>query len=168
MYDSNCIGRILSTSSPQAIANILGSEKYKTIYGQALFYDLGQGTLIAVSIEGIPMQTASCGQRVLGFHIHEGARCSGTSEDPFANAGSHYNPSNCPHPMHTGDLPPLFVNNGMAWFATITPQFTVSDVIGRTVIVHSDPDDFHTQPSGNSGEKIACGMIKRVDENRAG
>ena len=75
MYDSNCIGRILSTSSPQAIANILGPEKYKTIYGQALFYDLGQGTLIAVSIEGIPMQTASCGQRVLGFHIHEGARC---------------------------------------------------------------------------------------------
>jgi copper/zinc superoxide dismutase (SODC) len=56
----------------------------------------------------------------------------------------------------------------MALFATITPQFTVSDVIGRTVIVHSDPDDFHTQPSGNSGEKIAYGMIKRVDENRAG
>lgn len=75
---------------------------------------------------------------------------------------------NCPHPMHAGDLPPLFVNNGRAWFATITPQFTVSDVIGHTVIVHSDPDDFHTRPSGNSGEKIAYGMIKRVDENRAG
>ena len=111
---------------------------------------------------------ASCGQRIFGFHIHEGTRCSGTSVDHFADAGSHYNPSNCPHPMHAGDLPPLFVNNGRAWFATITPQFTVSDVIGHTVIVHSDPDDFHTRPSGNSGEKIACGMIKRVDENRAG
>ena len=113
-------------------------------------------------------QVASCGQRIFGFHIHEGTRCSGTSEDPFANAGSHYNPNNCPHPMHAGDLPPLFVNNGRAWFATITPQFTVSDVIGRTVIVHSVPDDFHTRPPGNSGEKIAYGMIKRVDENRAG
>ena len=113
-------------------------------------------------------QVASCGQRIFGFHIHEGTRCSGTSVDHFADAGYHYNPSNCPHPMHAGDLPPLFVNNGRAWFATITPQFTVSDVIGHTVIVHSDPDDFHTRPSGNSGEKIACGMIKRVDENRAG
>ena len=113
-------------------------------------------------------QVASCGQRIFGFHIHEGTRCSGTSVDHFADAGSHYNPSNCPHPMHAGDLPPLFVNNGRAWFATITPQFTVSDVIGHTVIVHSDPDDFHTRPSGNSGEKIACGMIKRVDGNRAG
>ena len=113
-------------------------------------------------------QVASCGQRIFGFHIHEGTRCSGTSVDHFADAGSHYNPSNCPHPRHAGDLPPLFVNNGRAWFATITPQFTVSDVIGHTVIVHSDPDDFHTRPSGNSGEKIACGMIKRVDENRAG
>ena len=113
-------------------------------------------------------QVASCGQRIFGFHIHEGTRCSGTSVDHFADAGSHYNHSNCPHPMHAGDLPPLFVNNGRAWFATITPQFTVSDVIGHTVIVHSDPDDFHTRPSGNSGEKIACGMIKRVDENRAG
>ena len=113
-------------------------------------------------------QVASCGQRIFGFHIHEGTRCSGTSVDHFADAGSHYNPSNCPHPMHAGDLPPLFVNNGRAWFATITPQFTVSDVIGHTVIVHSDPDDFHTRPSGNSVEKIACGMIKRVDENRAG
>ena len=113
-------------------------------------------------------QVASCGQRIFGFHIHEGTRCSGTSVDHFADAGSHYNPSNCPHPMHAGDLPPLFVNNGRAWFATITPQFTGSDVIGHTVIVHSDPDDFHTRPSGNSGEKIACGMIKRVDENRAG
>ena len=113
-------------------------------------------------------QVASCGQRIFGFHIHEGTRCSGTSVDHFADAGSHYNPSNCPHPMHARDLPPLFVNNGRAWFATITPQFTVSDVIGHTVIVHSDPDDFHTRPSGNSGEKIACGMIKRVDENRAG
>ncbi len=58
-------------------------------------------------------QVASCGQRIFGFHIHEGTRCSGTSVDHFADAGSHYNPSNCPHPMHAGDLPPLFVNNGI-------------------------------------------------------
>ena len=153
MYDSNCIGRILSTSSPQAIANICGSEKYESIRGQIRFYDLGQGTLVAVSIEGIPMESASCCQRVLGFHIHEGFRCSGNSEDPFADARTHFNPTNCPHPLHAGDLPPLFVNNGMAWYAMITTRFSVSDVLGLTVIVHSDPDDFHTQPSGNSGKK---------------
>lgn len=159
MYDSNCIGRILSTSSPQAIANICGSEKYESIRGQIRFYDLGQGTLVAVSIEGIPMESASCCQRVLGFHIHEGFRCSGNSEDPFADARTHFNPTNCPHPLHAGDLPPLFVNNGMAWYAMITTRFSVSDVLGLTVIVHSDLDDFHTQPSGNSGKKIACGVI---------
>ena len=159
MYDSNCIGRILSTSSPQAIANICGSEEYENICGKVCFYDLGQGTLVAVSIEGIPTESASCCQRVLGFHIHEGFRCSGSSEDPFADAGTHFNPADCPHPIHAGDLPPLFVNNGMAWCAVITTRFSVSDVLGLTVIMHSDPDDFHTQPSGNSGKKIACGVI---------
>ena len=50
--------------------------------------------------------------------------------------------------------------NGDAFSMFITNQFTVPEVIGKTVIIHAHPDDFHTQPSGNSGEKIACGIIR--------
>lgn len=81
-------------------------------------------------------------------------------DDPFADAMPHYDPNGCEHPHHAGDLPPLFENNGFALSLVLTDRFSVDEVIGRTVIVHADPDDFTTQPSGNSGEKIACGVIR--------
>ena len=67
----------------------------------------------------------------------------------------------CEHPNHAGDLPPLFGNNGFALSLFLTNRFTVDEVIGRTIIIHDHPDDFTTQPSGNSGTKIACGVIRR-------
>jgi len=63
------------------------------------------------------------------------------------------------HPHHAGDLPPLFGNNGYALSMFLTTRFSVSEIIGRTVILHSAPDDFTSQPAGNSGVKIACGVI---------
>ena len=48
---------------------------------------------------------------------------------------------------------------GNAYLSVKTDRFSVSDVIGRTVVVHSNPDDFHSQPAGNAGTKIACGVI---------
>ena len=49
--------------------------------------------------------------------------------------------------------------NGYAFSAFLTDRFTVKEIVGRTVIMHSSPDDFTSQPSGNAGEKIACGEI---------
>ena len=49
-----------------------------------------------------------------------------------------------------------------AYLSVLTDRFNVSDIIGRTVIIHNMPDDFTSQPSGNAGEKIACGVIKKV------
>lgn len=109
----------------------------------------------------LPYRNGYCQYPVLGLHIHQGRSCSGNREDPFADAGSHYNPHDCPHPNHAGDLPPVFVNEGMAWSAVILTKFTIKEILGRVVILHSMPDDFHSQPSGNSGEKIACGIIRR-------
>ena len=83
-------------------------------------------------------------------------------DDPLANAMSHYNPDGCVHPYHAGDLPPLFGNDGLALSLFLTNRFSVDEVIGRTVIIHDHPDDFVTQPSGNSGAKIACGVIRRI------
>lgn len=93
------------------------------------------------------------------FHIHEGGSCTG---DSFSETGSHYNPTNTSHPNHAGDLPPLLSHHGKAQMSVLTGRFRVDEIIGKTVIIHSGPDDFTTQPSGNSGQKIACGIICRA------
>lgn len=80
----------------------------------------------------------------------------------FPNTGNHYNPGNVPHPEHAGDLPPLLSNNGYAWMSFYTSRFNIEDVIGRSLVIHSMRDDFTTQPSGNSGDKIGCGVIERM------
>lgn len=95
----------------------------------------------------------------LHFIYTSGGNCSGSREDPFADAGRHLNLEHCPHPEHTGDLPPLFGNNGYAYLSVLTNRFTISDILNKVVIIHANPDDFTTQPAGNSGKKIACGKI---------
>ena len=81
---------------------------------------------------------------------------------PFPNTGNHYNPGNVPHPEHAGDLPPLLSNNGYAWMSFYTSRVNVEDLIGRSLVIHSMRDDFTTQPSGNSGDKIGCGVIEKM------
>lgn len=88
--------------------------------------------------------------------------------NPFADVMTHYDPNGCGHLYHAGDLLPLFGNDGLAFCAFLTNRFPVDEVIGRTVIVHDHPDDFTTQPSGNSGTKIACGVIRRVIDSCRG
>lgn len=61
--------------------------------------------------------------------------------------------------INAGDLPPLFENNGLAVSVFLTNRFSVNQIIGKTIIIHDKPDDFTTDPSGNSGTKIACGVI---------
>ena len=80
----------------------------------------------------------------------------------FPNTGNHYNPGNVPHPEHAGDLPPLLSNSGYAWMSFYTNRVDVEDIIGRSLVIHSMRDDFTTQPSGNSGDKIGCGVIERM------
>ncbi|MCH5324273.1 MAG: superoxide dismutase family protein [Eubacterium sp.] len=144
---------------PDAEAVIIGSEKYPLLCGVLRFYRTGGGVLCAAEISGLPDKDTPCRSGVFGFHIHGGECCSGNADDPFADAEMHYNPENYPHPYHAGDMPPLFSNCGYAFSVFLTDRFSLRDVIGKTVIIHSKPDDFTTQPSGNSGEKIACGRI---------
>lgn len=77
----------------------------------------------------------------------------------FADAGGHFNPTGQKHPMHAGDLPQLLSAGGKAYLAVLTDRFSIRDVIGRSVIIHEQPDDFHTQPAGDSGARIGCGVI---------
>ena len=146
---------------PQARANIIGSPLYPSINGDIWFYDTEYGVLVVTDIEGLPNPIGGCNSPIFALHIHEGNSCTGNSSDPFADAKTHYNPNNCSHPYHAGDLPPLFGVNGNAFSAILTRRFNINEVLGRTIIIHSSPDDFTTQPARNSGTKIACGEIKK-------
>lgn len=143
----------------QALAVVRGSAAHPGLQGDVRFYQLRNSVLVVAEVAGLPAPEESCPSSFFGFHIHEGDECSGNSNDPFADAGMHYNPQKCPHPAHAGDLPPLLGNQGYAFSAFVTDRFTIQEVLGKTIIIHAKPDDFTTQPSGNSGEKIACGKI---------
>lgn len=145
---------------PHAAAIISGSDKYPAIHGRVLFYQLHGGVIVYAEITGLPAPEKPCTSPIFAFHIHSGAHCAGNIEDAFADAGTHYNPCDCPHPYHAGDLPPLFSANGNALSMCLSDRFTAAEIIGKTVIIHSSPDDFTSQPSGNAGEKIACGVIQ--------
>ena len=144
---------------PSAVCDIRGSMKYRGIRGRTLFYQTRQGVVVVTRVWGLPRSDDACGNSVFGCHIHSGSACRGNENDPFAEAGTHFNPKGCLHPYHAGDMPPLFANDGFAFSAFLSDRFDVRQIVGRTVIVHSMPDDFTTQPAGNSGAKIACGQI---------
>ena len=152
------IGSVLSRR-PNAVAIMKGSDKYPEIKGRVLFHQMNDGVLVRAEIIGLPKGKGECKSPVFAFHLHEGKKCSGIELDPFADVGEHFNPDGCPHPYHAGDMPPLFGANGKAFAMFLTERFKVTEIIGRTVIIHAMPDDFETQPSGNAGEKIACGVI---------
>jgi Cu-Zn family superoxide dismutase len=104
-----------------------------------------------------------------GFHIHEKGDCS--SPDGLS-AGGHFNPTGQAHGRydsaahHTGDLPSLRSNaQGMASIDFVSRGLALdqgpNSVVGRGLIVHKDPDDYTTQPTGNSGARLACAVITR-------
>ena len=153
----NCFNRC-----PNAAASMVGGDKYPSICGTVGFYQTAMGVIVSAEISGLPVPCGECSENIFAFHIHSGNNCSDGGE-PFSGAMGHYNPDNCGHPYHAGDLPPLFGNkNGYAYLSFLTDRFTIDEIIGKTVIVHSGPDDFTTQPSGNSGERIACGKVCRL------
>ena len=145
---------------PRGYAHIKGSPQYPGIEGMVLLYPYENGSIVVADISGLPESGNPDAGNIFGFHIHEGSACSGNEQDPFADAGAHYSINREEHPEHTGDMPVLFENNGKAWMAFFTKRFTPDEVRGITVIVHDMPDDFRTNPSGDSGNKIACGVIR--------
>ena len=139
---------------PEAHARIKGSSDYPELEGNVYFYGLHGGTVVVADIKNI------LDDKFHGFHIHEGGSCTGTIQEPFMNAGRHYNTTNTPHPNHIGDLPTILASNGIVFSVFYTNRFFPEDVVGKTIIIHEMSDDFRTQPSGNAGKMIACGKIK--------
>jgi len=138
----------ICTCARKAIAYIKGGE----VIGKIEFYQKHEGVLIIARVYGLPDNDSD----FFAFHIHVGDSCKG---EGFSKTGGHYNPQGKLHPNHAGDLPPLLSCNGKAYLAVMTNRFSLQEVIGRTAVIHGGVDDFSTQPAGNAGEKIACGVI---------
>ncbi|PYQ00875.1 MAG: superoxide dismutase family protein [Acidobacteria bacterium] len=101
-----------------------------------------------------------------GFHIHEFGDCSAAD---FTSAGGHFNPAGNPHAgpkdakRHEGDMGNIeAAAGGSATIDYLDAELGfegVKSILGRGVIVHANPDDFKTQPTGNAGGRVACGVI---------
>lgn len=149
--------QLLQYERPQAAAWVVGNVSNPQLSGLVKFYQTAYGgVLVEAEIFGLPNISEQGHADFYAMHIHEFGDCT----DPFENTGQHYNPDLAEHPYHAGDLPPLLSNQGYAFTAFYDKRFTVDEIIGKSVILHSGHDDFTTQPSGNSGEKIGCGEIR--------
>lgn len=130
------------------------------VRGLFMFHQMGDHLMVHAHVTGLTPNAEH------GMHVHEKGECAsldGTS------AGGHFNPDGKPHgpqsgAHHAGDMPPLKADaNGVADMKFTLSGPTVSagptSLVGRAVIVHAAPDDFTTQPTGNSGARLACGVI---------
>lgn len=150
------MSKVLSGSIANAC--IKGSRDYPNVQGRVVFRQTPKGVLVTTEVFGLPYEN-ECDSGIFAFHIHNGESCTGNETDAFADADGHYNPKDCPHPYHAGDLPPLFGNHGYAYMSVLTNRFSVREIVGKVIIIHKGTDDFKTQPAGDSGNKIACGKI---------
>ena len=167
----NTAGIIALTAFAAACASIAPScwaavatlepTKGNTASGTVSFVQKGDKVVVTARVTGLAPGAH-------GFHVHEKGDCS--SGDGMS-AGGHFNPNNKPHgnpstpDHHAGDMPALVADgSGEANLTVELDVITVgggaADVVGKSVIVHKDPDDFTTQPTGNSGSRVACGVIR--------
>lgn len=151
----------------KAYAAIKGGPLAPNINGGVYFMDVPGGTHVCVMVNGLPShKPATANSQPIGphgFHIHEFGNCTvGDPKDPFKAVGNHWNPTKQPHGNHAGDFPVLFSNAGTSMMCFFTNKFKVRDIIGKSVVIHENPDDYRTQPAGNSGKKLACGVIREM------
>lgn len=150
--------QILQFQTPAALAWIRGNTLYAPgLSGMVRFYDTPYG---GVLIEGeffrLPNKGISGSTDFYALHIHKNGDCSAG----FTRTGGHYNPTGTSHPWHSGDLLPVMGNSGYGWLAFYDKRFTVKEIMGRSVVLHSGLDDFTSQPAGNPGVVIGCGVIR--------
>ncbi|MFV9509945.1 superoxide dismutase family protein [Tepidibacillus sp. LV47] len=151
----------------RAYARVKGGPLAPNLRGFVVFTNVPNGTEVYVELHGLPAYQPAKGDQdpigPHGFHIHMRGDCTvGDPNNPFEGAGEHWNPTNQPHGNHAGDFPVIFSNNGYARMNFFTNKFKVNDVVGRSVIIHLNPDDYRTQPAGDAGKRIACGVIVGV------
>jgi Cu-Zn family superoxide dismutase len=125
------------------------------LIGSASFSESSQGVVISVSARGVS-------PGVHGVHIHEKGVCRGD----FSSAGAHYNPENREHGMrnpkghHAGDMPNIRADDNGVVKSFVAVPLKISELVGHSIVIHEGADDQLTDPAGNSGDRIACGVIQ--------
>ncbi len=140
----------------RAMAVIKGADAAPNLSGIVWLTDSPAGVRVEANIKGLPENETG----FYGFHLHERGSCM---LPDFISAKGHYNPDGVPHPQHAGDFPMVMATNQKdAWLSFVTTRFTVCDVIGRAVVIHAQRDDYTSQPSGDAGPRIGCGVIQSI------
>ncbi|HJV92028.1 MAG TPA: superoxide dismutase family protein [Azonexus sp.] len=147
-----------SMSGPSASA-ALAARSGSTVSGNVVFSEAAGKLRIEATVAGL-----TPGEH--GFHVHEAGDCSAPDA---TSAKGHFNPAGKMHghydmaDHHGGDMPNLVANaQGEARYSAEIGGLSLSGpngVLGRSVVIHADPDDYKSQPAGNSGKRIACGVI---------
>jgi Cu-Zn family superoxide dismutase len=156
---SACATRPMGPAASATLAPKSGSSSMGTV----TFSQRGDGVMVTVDLTGLKPNAEH------GFHVHEKGDCS--SADAMS-AGGHFNPMGKPHGAptgehHAGDIPNIKTDaagraRGSFEIHGLAVGSGPADVIGRSVVIHRDADDYKSQPAGNSGPRIACGVIHRV------
>ena len=153
-----------TSTAQQALVN-LASATGSLVSGKLTVVPMGDGVHITGTIGGF-----SAGSNH-GFHIHEKGDCSAADA---SSAGGHFNPTGQPHGRamqgahHAGDSDNIVANaGGVANIDTHIMGVTLgggagTDIAGRAIVVHAAADDYTSQPAGNAGARVACGVIKIV------
>ena len=150
--------------APHTVA-ILAATEGSSVTGELAFEAVDGGVAITGQVNGLPPGSEH------GFHVHENGDCSASDG---SSAGGHFNPAGAAHGRvgsgehHAGDTDNIVADDtGVAVVNTRLAGGTLgdgapTDVLGRGVIVHADPDDYATQPTGNAGARLACGVIEQA------
>jgi Cu-Zn family superoxide dismutase len=151
------------TRTGEAVAD-LQPTRGSFVTGTITFKQAGDRVVVTADVRGLSANGEA------GFHVHEHGDCSAIDG---SSAGPHFNPFNKPHghegsARHAGDMPNLKADaTGRALYRVELDVMTLDEgpagIVGRSVIVHRDPDDYMTQPAGNSGPRVACGIIRRAE-----
>jgi len=144
------------TPGQKAVAT-LAPTKGNSAGGTVSFEQRGSKVLVSGTVSGLKPDAEH------GFHVHEKGDCS--SGDGMS-AGGHFNPAGMGHGHHAGDMPNVRADAyGTATFSFEATGITIgagaTDIVGRGLIVHRDPDDYKSQPAGNAGPRLACAVIAK-------
>jgi len=153
---------LVGAAQAQTATATLAPTAGNTASGTVTFTQMGDKVMVSAKVSGLTPGGH-------GFHVHEKGDCSASDG---MSAGGHFNPTGKPHgdpnasDHHAGDMPMLQADaSGNATLSTELGVITVgsgaTDIVGKSVIVHKDADDFKTQPTGNSGARVACGVINK-------
>lgn len=150
----------LGSSAPVADA-VLVARSGSAVTGTLVLRETARGVVLRGEVRGLQPKAEH------GFHIHEKGDCSAPDA---MSAGGHFNPDGAPHGRpgegahHAGDMPNLLADaRGIARVDQLIEGVTLSagprSAVGRSLVVHRDPDDYRSQPAGNSGPRIGCAVI---------